>query len=353
LSAPVRVFALLGDAPLRRRLRMQWRSNGISLCAVHAAGGEFLAEELGRLQPQVIIADAEVDGAREFIQAAARRYRIPVIGLVRDPQSLAALHPLEWGAVTLVPGGRQNPEALMPDLEAAVEQCGGVQVVELLEGEFPLSGAFPDAAVFDLRRTLRAADAAEKVVVIAGGLGGPMAVRRILTGLAGRQFSPIVYTQRIAPPLAPLLGRWLEQHTGAQVQSVCNGQKLEVGHVYLAARADEIVRIERHADGPWLRTSAANGKFQAADALLESAAATFGARALGVVLSGHGRDGCRGLLALRAAGGLTITQDRASSPVYELPGLARDDGGAIECLPINEIAERIHMLMHPEPATRP
>jgi two-component system chemotaxis response regulator CheB len=353
LSAPVRVFALLGDATLRQHMRTQWRSNALTLCAVHAEGSESLAEDLVRLQAHVVIADAEVDGARGFIQAAARRYRIPVIGLVQDPPSLAALHPLEWGAVTLVPCGQHNAEAVLHDLEAAVKQCGGVQVVELLEGEFPLSGAFPDAAVFDLRRTLRAADAAEKVVIIAGGLGGPMAMRRILTGLAGRRFSPIVYTQQIATPLAPLLGRWLEQHTGAPVQNASNGLQLEVGQVYVAARPDEIVHIERHANGPWLRTGAANGKFQPADALLESAAASFGARAVGVLLSGHGRDGCRGLLALRAAGGLTITQDRASSPVYELPGLARDDGGAIECLPINEIAERIHMLMHLEPAIRP
>jgi chemotaxis response regulator CheB len=55
---------------------------------------------------------------------------------------------------------------------------------------------------------------------------------------------------------------------------------------------------------------------------------------------------------VRRAGGLTVVQDRVSSLVYDAPGQARDGGGAIECLPINEIAERIQMLMRPEPAGR-
>ena len=70
------------------------------------------------------------------------------------------------------------------------------------------------------------------------------------------------------------------------------------------------------------------------------------------LLSGRGDDGREGLLALRQAGGLTITQDRASSLVFDLPGGARDVGGAVECLPIDEIAERLTMLNQPEHVTK-
>ncbi|MFQ5601108.1 MAG: chemotaxis protein CheB [Candidatus Krumholzibacteriia bacterium] len=352
MSESKRVFALLSDARLRQRIRRQWRSNGITLCGVHAEGGEALVGELARLRPHVVIADADADGVREIVQAASQRYRIPVIGVVRAQQSgLAALLPLEWGAVTLVPCANQDTEQVLEELETAVEAACGVQVVELLESTFPLSGAFPNAAVFDLRRALQALEPREKVVVIGGGLGGPMGVRRILAGVRDQVVSPIVCVQRFAEPLFDVLLRWLEKHTGAQVVRAEDGQRLDVGCVYVASSARDAVKVILREGGPVLQVSASKepGRF---DALLESAAEVYGSRAVGVLLSDHGSDGSEGLLKLRKAGGFTIVQDRASSLVYDLPGRARDAGGAIECLPINEIAERIHMLMRPEHAAR-
>jgi two-component system chemotaxis response regulator CheB len=86
--------------------------------------------------------------------------------------------------------------------------------------------------------------------------------------------------------------------------------------------------------------------------LFESAAVTYGGSTVVALLSGRGTDGTQGMLGVRRAGGFTMVQDRISSLVYDAPGQARDGGGAIECLPINEIAERIQMLMRAEPASR-
>jgi chemotaxis response regulator CheB len=350
MRTPLRVLALLSDSGLRHQVQKRWRDNGISLCGVHAEGGEFLVEELARLRPQVVVADTEVDGVREIIQLASARYRIPVIGVVRAQQSgLGPLRPLDWGAVTVVARNHESPEQVALDLESAIAQTREAQVVELLEADFPLSGAFPDASVFDLRRALRALRTNEKVVVVGAGLGGPMAARRVFGRLRGRPFSPIVYAQHISESLLPVLAQWLESHTGVAVRCVEPGQSLEVGHVYVASTERDAVRIEPADAGLELRVASSNGTARPLDALLCSAADSYGSCAVGVLLSGHGDDGCEGMLALRAAGGFTIAQDRASSFVYELPGHARECGGAIECLPINEIAERIQMLMHPEP----
>ena len=353
MSTPMRVFAILGDGVLRQTLQQQWRSNGIALCAMHAEGSVSLAEELGRLRPHVLVADAEVDGVRELVQSAARRYRIPTVCIVRaQQQSLAALRPLEWGAVELVVRRESDVPSLVRDVEDCVHALRDAQVVEQLESVFPLSGAFPDASVFDLRRALRAVRAADKVIVIAAGTGGPMAVRRILTTLRGETCSPIVYAQKLPHALRDVLVQWLEAHTGAVVRPVIEGQPLEVGHVYVTSSTHETVRMTGSDGRAWLQVGPMHGDAKPLNALLHSTAATFGARAVGVVLSGRGDDGCAGLLALRAAGGLTIAQDRASSALYEAPGCAREAGGAIECLPINEIAERIRMLMHADHAAR-
>ena len=174
-----------------------------------------------------------------------------------------------------------------------------------------------------------------------------MAMRRILATLRRQTWSPIVYVQRLPARLRASLALWLEKHTGATVLRAAPGQRLEVGHVYLAGD-DESLQVIAGDSGTVLQVEGERGDGRPLDALLRSVARSFGAGAVGVLLSGSGGDGCDGLLALRAAGALTIIQDRDSSLLYDLPGRARDAGGAVECLPINEIAERLSMLMQPE-----
>lgn len=348
MSASIRVFALLGDEGLQQRLQQDWRSNGITLCPPQREGTASLSEELARLRPQVVVADAELEGVRELVQTATGRFRIPTLCIVR-PQlhGLAALRPLEWGAVDLLEHPETDTALFVRQLEEGIHTAGRAQVVEQLESIYPLSGAFPDASVFDLRGALRRLPATDKLIVVAAGPGGPMGMRRILTTLRRQTWSPIVYVQRLPPRLRGTLAQWLEKHTGATVRRAVHGQSLEIGHVYLAGDDESLRVTSAGSGGAALQVESERGDGKPLDALLRSVARSFGAGAVGVLLSGTGGDGCEGLLALRAAGALTIIQDRDSSLLYELPGRARDAGGAIECLPINEIAERLSMLMQP------
>ncbi len=352
MNEATRVFALLGDAMLRRQLQQQWRGQTISVCGMHSEGGDSILEELSRVRPDVVLVDAELEGVRPLVQSVATRLRVPVVALVRSQQhGFTAMRPLEWGAVEILARDSEVTPELVGLIERVVCEVHGSQVLDLLESHFPLSGAFPDASVFDMRRSLQEVGPAEKLVVVAAGIGGPMGVRRILSELKTTVFSPIVYAQRIEEPLVMPLVHWLEHHTGAQVTRAASG-KLEVGQVYVVPAGFD-VRLERQNGAVHLCTSPAStdGAFQF-DALLESAAATHGERAVGVLLSGRGSDGAQGLAAVRRAGGFTMVQDRVSSLVYDAPGQARDGGGAIECLPINAIAVRILMLMRPAPASR-
>ena len=352
MNETTRVFALVGDAALRRQLQQQWRGDGPALCGMHSEGGDSIVEELTRVRPDLLLVDADVDGMRGVIQAAATRLRLPVVAIVRARQSgLVAFKPLEWGAIAVEPHESDGTADLVARLEAAIADLRGAQVVDVLEGHFPLSGAFPDAAVFDLRRALQALDLNEKVVVIAGGAGAAMAVRRILAELKTAAACPIVVAQRVSSSLAPAFVQWLEHHTGASVVRATSGA-LEAGRVYVVG-GDCDAAIERHSGTPSLAVTASEAATTPCfDTLFESAAQAYGSRGVAVLLSGRGADGTQGLVALRRAGGLTVVQDRVSSVLFDAPGAARDGGGAIECLPINEIAERIQMLMRPEPASR-
>jgi len=352
MNETTRVFALLGDAALRRQLQKQWRGNGTSLCGMHAEGGESIVEELARVRPDVVLVDADVDGARPVVQSAASRLRLPVIAVVRsEQQGLAALRPLEWGAVALVARETAHTAELAANIEASIAEVRDAQVVDVLENHFPLSGAFPDASVFDMRRSLQTQAAPAKIVVVTAGIGGPMAMRRILQQLKTEVVSPIVYAQRISESLLTPLVNWLEHHTGAQIARATSC-KLEVGQVYVVPSGFE-ARVERTHGTAHLHVSPSQAATAPSfDALLESAAGAYGGRTVAALLSGHGPDGSQGLLSVRRAGGFTMVQDRVSSLVYDAPGQARDGGGAIECLPINEIAERIQMLMRSAAAPR-
>ncbi len=352
MKETTRVFALLGDAPLRRQLQQQWRGAELTLCGMHAEASDSIAEELARVRPDIVVVDVESDGARALVQAATTRLRVPVVALVRSQQpGFAALRPLEWGAAVCVPRECDSVSELVGRLEAAVTEVRNSQVVEVLENQFPLSGAFPDASVFDMRRALQGVEPAGKIVVVGGGIGGPMAMRRVLHELKTTVVSPVVFAQRVPESLANALVHWIEHHTGAQTVRATTG-RLEVGTVYVVPSGCE-ARVESHSGAPTLVVTPADGaETPNFDRLFESVAATYAERSVAVLLSGGGVDGTQGLLAVRRMGGLTVVQDRVSSLLYDAPGQARDGGGVVECLPINEIAERISMLMRPEPASR-
>lgn len=346
MSESIRVFVLLHDAGLRRQIQQQWPSKGIILCGTHAEGGGALVEEVARLKPDVVLVDADVDGAREVVEGVAQRCRIPVIALVRAKQSATAiLRPLEWGAIHLVPHDALTLEQLTADLEAAIELTRSAQVVELLNGSFPLSGAFPSSRVFDLRRALQNVKAKDKVIVVSAGVGGPMAMRRILAELKHERISPIVFIQQLAPALLDAVATWLSQNSAFNVERAADGKRLEVGHVYVISSETEAVRIEGGTPAILRVAPEPVAPDHPVDTLLEDIARIYGTRSVAVLLSGRGEDGCNGLQVVRNAGGFTMVQDRASSLVYDMPCRAREAGGAIECLPINEIADRIQMLM--------
>jgi len=349
MQETTRVFALLGDAALRRQLQQRWRGEGTVLCGMHSEGGSSIVEEMARVRPTLLLVDADLDGAREIVHESAHRLRLPVVALVHARQSgSAALRPLEWGAIALA--AREPHEEVIVNIETAIAEARHAQVVDVLENHFPLSGAFPDAAVFDLRRSLQSLEPADKLVVIAAGVGGPMALRRILLAVRNHVVSPVVIAQRLSPSLAGHFAQWLEHHTGAQaVRAVTS--RLEVGTVYVVP-SDCDATVESRDGEATLCVGPAAHAATSFDALFKAASATYGPRAVGVLLSGHGEDGAQGLLAVRRAGGFTMVQDRSSSLVHDAPNRGRECGGAIECLPINEIAERIQMLMRPSTASR-
>jgi two-component system chemotaxis response regulator CheB len=206
------------------------------------------------------------------------------------------------------------------------------------------AGAAPGAPL-----QLPAGGAAPALVAVAASLGGPAAVAAVLAALPASFPVPLLLCQHITAGFTAGLAQWLDGETALSVGEAREGQPLEAGRVYVAP-SDVHLKVE--AAGPAARPVARldagpplGGFRPACDALLTSAAEALGPRAVGVVLTGMGRDGARGLLAVRRAGGRTLVQDPATSAVWGMPGEAVRLQAAEQVLPLPAIAPELLRLV--------
>ena len=162
--------------------------------------------------------------------------------------------------------------------------------------------------------------AAPKLIVLGASTGGPNAVRELLAALPPKQPVPIALAQHIARGFGSGFAEWLAHSTGHRAVYCSQRTALEPGVVYVAPD-DGNLALDGHlalspipAEGSQTMTSV--------DVLFESAAATFGACVVGVLMTGMGRDGAKGMQALARAGATTIVQDPESCTVSSMPEAA-------------------------------
>lgn len=174
------------------------------------------------------------------------------------------------------------------------------------------------------------------LVAIAASLGGPKAVAQVLRMIPRGFPAPIAYCQHISEGFTEGLAHWLAMETALRVTEAEDSVVMEPGTVYIAPSGSHLlVRPEGRLEldsGPALR-----GFRPSCDMLLTSAGEAFGSRCIGVILTGMGRDGARGLKEIRERGGRTIAQDEATSVVWGMPREAVQLGAAQEVLPLDRI----------------
>jgi two-component system chemotaxis response regulator CheB len=152
-----------------------------------------------------------------------------------------------------------------------------------------------------------------------------------------------VVAQHIADGFVPGLATWLDAACKITVAAAAEGDVLQPGVAYLAATGTNM-----EVDGRRLRfTKPQPGQLYipSADTLFESVAVSYAKKAVGVLLTGMGADGARGLKALHDRGAPTICQDEATSTVWGMPKAAIDLGAARAVLPVHEIAGAIEGLL--------
>lgn len=183
-----------------------------------------------------------------------------------------------------------------------------------------------------------------QVLAIGASTGGIHALSQVLGALSRRVNIPILITQHLPASFMDAFARQLRAASGRGAEVAADGMPLVPGsiliapghaHLTVAARASgqAVVRLQ---EGP-----VASGCCPSVDPMFASCAALFGSHAMGVVLSGMGRDGAAGAAQIVAAGGTILAQDSASSAVWGMPGAVAAAGLASALLPPEQIADRV------------
>ncbi|HET6803980.1 MAG TPA: chemotaxis-specific protein-glutamate methyltransferase CheB [Frateuria sp.] len=342
---PIRVL-IVDDSQVTRMLLAHLIEQDPSLQVAGAVGrGDQAVAFVQATPPDVVLMDIHMDGMDGFEATRnimeSRPVPIVMCSAVTDVHAVAtAFRVYEAGAVALVekPVGGEHPDhaRLAKELLQTLRLMSEVKVVRRWARR-PVSKAPPQPPT---------PPHGIEFVAVGASTGGPPALQTLLGGLDKDFPVPIVVVQHISAGFLPGLSEWLGQTTALQVQIAAHGIEARPGHVYLAP--DDVhlavgekrrLRLERGVPEHGVRPSV--------DHLFHSVARCCGRHSVGILLTGMGRDGARGLQAMHELGATTLVQDKASSVVYGMPGEAVALGAASQVLPLDRIADALLRVVQP------
>ncbi|MBA3939437.1 MAG: chemotaxis-specific protein-glutamate methyltransferase CheB [Planctomycetes bacterium] len=341
----IRVLVVEDSQTVRRHLVEVLAADPELEVVGEAADGETAIALCRALRPDVITLDLVlpgVDGLTVTEQVMAHQPTPILVVSAADNrgehfQTYAAL---AAGALEVLekPTGTEPGHAWERRLIARTKLVSRIKVITHLRGRLAVRTPSTDA----IRRQQAARSFA--AVAIGTSTGGPGALVRLLGGLDAAFPVPILAVIHIGAPFGDGFARWLDQHTPLRVANAVDGEPLPSGGGRVI-----IAPPDRHLvlQGGCLRLidDAPQHSCRPSVDVLFSSLAALGARAIGCLLTGMGRDGAQGLLAMRNAGATTIAQDEATSVVFGMPREACEIGAAGRVLPLGSIAAELTRLV--------
>jgi two-component system chemotaxis response regulator CheB len=327
-----------------------------------ARDGNDALKKVHQLDPDLVTMDVEMPGldglaALGYIMSETPR-PVVMLSAYTVAGGDATLRALDYGAVDFVskPSGTISlnletvADRLLEALRAAAAANLSMIPVRLPGAPRPprspraASAAAPAAppARRRRRRAPEAGEAGEVAVAIAASTGGPRALAELLPRLRAPLGAAVLIVQHMPAHFTRTFAERLDNMEGLPVSEAVDGEPVRRDHVYMAP-GDFHMRVARGADGvPRIaldQEPTVWGVRPAADPLFRSVAEVYGARGVGVVLTGMGRDGADGLREIVAAGGQGIAQDRATSVIYGMPQAAAEHAGRV--VPLEEVPAEI------------
>ena len=336
----IRVLAV-DDSALVRSLMVEIINNQPDMEVVATAPDPLVARELIKQHnPDVLTLDVEMprmDGL-DFLDRLMRLRPMPVVMVssLTERGSEVTLRALELGAVDFV----TKPKLGLRD--------GLMEYSDLIADKIRAAAASRPRQANRQASRSRIVSATpfsttEKLVMIGASTGGTEAIRQVLEPLPPN--SPaIMITQHMPAGFTKSFVQRLDSLCAVQVHEAEDGQRVLPGHVYLAPGGIAHMKVARSGANYIVKldySEPVNRHRPSVDVLFHSAAEVAGRNAVAVLLTGMGKDGAQGMLAMKEAGAVTFAQDEASCVVFGMPREALHIGAASEAVPLSEISERI------------
>ncbi len=307
---------------------------GQATCAAEAR------QAIKTLNPDVITLDIEMPAMNglEFLEKIMRLRPMPVVmvSTLTSRGAEATLEALELGAFDCVAKPSVAGLRAFDELAATVRAAARARVRPRTAPPVPATRPMPDATPSAYRPDGR-------VLAIGSSTGGVEALLTILTRLPAN-CPPTVITQHMPETFTRSFAARLDRACAPEVSEAVDGAPLLPGHIYLAPGGPAHLQVAGSSGTLWCRLrpdGLVNGHRPSVDVLFASVAKAAGPRALGVILTGMGRDGAQGLLAMRQAGARTLGQDEASCVVYGMPKAAFEAQAVEKQVRLESIAAEI------------
>ncbi len=344
------------DSPAVRELLIHILSFGPELQVIGTAkNGEEAVEAVERWKPDVITMDIHMpkmnglDATRRIMETTPTP--IVIVSGSTDPKETAIAFPgLEAGALAVLrkPAGLGAPdhEDTAAYFVQTVKLMSQVKVVRRWARARRERIAVPPPPEFEVLRK----PAEIKLVAIGASTGGPPALQLILKQLPPEWPVPVLIVQHIAEGFTEGFVEWLGQTCPLPMQVATGGEAILPGHVYVAPDRFQM-KVEVGGKISLSKDPPENGHRPSCSYLFRSVAAVFGKSAIGILLTGMGKDGAEELKLLKESGAVTIAQDRDSSVVHGMPGEAIALGAARYVLSPDQIAAALAALANKSPTS--
>jgi two-component system chemotaxis response regulator CheB len=336
MRSPYKVL-IVDDSSLMRQLLTQILSSDPELEVIGTAGDPFVArEKIKSLNPDVLTLDIEMprmDGLT-FLEKLMRGHPMPVVMIssLTDRGAETTLRALSLGAVDYI---------AKPKLDVSngtIEQAGDIIAKVKAAAKVRVRGLDPHETIPAALPAGYHITATHKVVAIGASTGGTEALKDLLSSLP-HDFPGLVMVQHMPEAFTRPFSERLNSLCRIHVQEAKDGDRILPGHALLAPGGHQmqVVRHGKEYAVKVYRGERVNRHLPSVDVLFSSCARQLGKNAIGVLLTGMGADGAKGMLEMKVAEAHTIAQDEATCVVFGMPREAIQLGAVDQVLPLDRI----------------
>ncbi|PLX48364.1 MAG: chemotaxis response regulator protein-glutamate methylesterase [Desulfobulbaceae bacterium] len=337
---------VVDDSSLVRQILSEGLAADPGIEVVGAAPDPFAARDMiVRLQPDVLTLDVEMprmDGV-EFLRRLMPQYPLPVIMVSSLTQKgkQVTMDALDAGAVDFVAkpgtGLAQGLKDMMMELRTKVKIAASANVSHWKHKRRSLLPSerqrLADTAL---------AETTDKVIAIGASTGGTEAIRQVVTCFPAAM-PGVIIVQHMPPGFTAMFAERLNSLCAMEVREARDGDRVRSGLI-LIGEGGKHLSLNRSGGIYKVQCAAGEnvcGHCPSVEVLMQSVARVAGANAIGVMLTGMGRDGADGMVAMRRAGARTLAQDEKSSVVFGMPKEAWLRGGAERLVPLPDIGKEV------------